>query len=135
MDLVRTGYSGIAGAAKAGVAGAAVRGAGAAGGDAVAKAVGLVAEVGAATDDSVGALCRARRIVRRRLNVVFGAKPVAAPLPHVADDVMEAEAVGIKSVRGSGTVVAILAGIDAWKPALPDVAAVKPSGVSSPPHG
>src|SRR5439155_5586411 len=115
-------------AAEAGVAGAAVGRAGAAGGITVAEAVGLVAKVRTAADDAAGTLSRSRRIVLWRYGVISRAKPVAAPLPDVADRVVQAKSVGLKGVHRRGSVIAVFAGVLTREPALPYVAAVNAAG-------
>ena len=98
--------------------GGAVGGAGAARGDAVAVAVATVAEEGAAFEDFAGA----QGFV---LSAVLGggqAVGVCSPLPDVADDVVEAVAVGGEGARGRGGEPAVAPAVVAGEVALPDVA-------------
>ena len=98
--------------------GGAVGGAGAARGDAVAVAVATVAEEGAAFEDFAGA----KGFV---LSAVLGggqAVGVCSPLPDVADDVVEAVAVGSKRTRGRGGEPAVAPAVVAGEVTLPDVA-------------
>ena len=98
--------------------GGAVGGAGAARGDAVAVAVATVAEEGAAFEDFAGA--QGFQVV---LAAVLGqAVGVCSPLPDVADDVVEAVAVGGKRTRGRGGEPAVAPAVMAGEVTLPDVA-------------
>ena len=101
--------------------GGAVGGAGAARGDAVAVAVATVAEEGTAFEDFAGA----QGFVLLSLFAVLGggqAVGVCSPLPDVADDVVEAVAVGGKRTRGRGGEPAVAPAVVTGEVALPDVA-------------
>ena len=76
-------------------------------GDPVAEAVRLVAEEGAALDDHL-------------VGIVRG----GGPLPHVADHVVEAKAVGLVRDGGRGALEAVVGGVGQRKVALPDVGAM-----------
>ena len=96
--------------------GGAVGGAGAARGDAVAVAVATVAEEGAAFEDFAGA-----QGFQVLLAAVLGqAVGVCSPLPDVADDVVEAVAVGSKRTRGRGGEPAVAPAVVAGEVTLPD---------------
>src|SRR5689334_8387847 len=99
----------VGGDAEAGVAGGAVGGVRGPGGDPVAVAVGVVAEVGAtadrfAEDDAAGV-----------------AEVALTPFPDVAAGVVEAVAVGREGVDRRGAEIAVGAGVAVREEALPDV--------------
>lgn len=98
---------GVAGAAEAEVARGTVGGVRAAGRDAVAVAIRVVAEVGAAAHAFGLSDGRSRGIFGGAVEVKGGAKPIAAPFPHIAGDVVNAKFVGRKSLDGRRADVAV----------------------------
>ena len=50
-----------------------------------------------------------------------GRKPVSAPFPDIARNIVETKAVGWKAADGRGAVEAVLHGIKFWEVALPDI--------------
>src|SRR5438045_1314554 len=89
------------------VAGSAVRRVRAAGGDAVAIAVRLMAQVRAAADHAHRTDLRAAWILEHARRMI-PTEPVRAPLPGVAGHVVEAEAVRRERVDRCGAVVAVV---------------------------
>src|SRR5689334_16137612 len=109
------------------VSGAAVHGVAAARGDAVAIAVRSMTEIRPAANHLRLALRRAARVapcLRALAHVKRGAPPIGAPLPYVARHVVQAVAVGSERAHRCGRKVAVVAGVDLGKAALPDVAAM-----------
>ena len=98
---------GVAGAAEAEVARGTVGGVRAAGGHSVAVAIRVVAEVGAAAHAFGLSDGRACGIFWGAVEVKGGAKPIVAPFPHIAGDVVNAKFVGRKSLDGRRADVAI----------------------------
>src|SRR5438034_11378233 len=92
----------VRGAAEAEVARRAIRRVLAAGGDAVAVAVALVAQVRPAAGHLGLPIGRTLRVLARAVDVVGGAEPVGGPLPDVPGDVVQAVAIGRESVRRAG---------------------------------
>src|SRR5215217_12763 len=89
----------------------------------VAVAVGVVAQVRSSPHHLRLAGGRSSGILARTIDVEGGVKPVRAPLPDVARDVVESEAVGrIGGHRGCAK-VAVHQGVVRRERALPDVAA------------
>ena len=121
---VKMDRSSVSGAAEAEVARGAVGGVRATGGDAVAVAVRVVAEVGAAAHAFGLSDGRARGICGCAVEVKGGAKPIATPFPHIAGDVVNAKFVGRKSRDGRSADVAVCFGIALGERALPDIAQV-----------
>jgi hypothetical protein len=66
---------------------------------------------------------RSARILARTMDVEGGGKPVRAPLPNVARDVVEPEAVGRERIYRSRAEEAVLQGVVRRERALPDVTA------------
>src|SRR5207237_970824 len=102
-SLIRIGH-----ATEADMAGRAVRRRGRARGVAVAPAVGRMAKIAAA----------AHRAVRSII------EPIGAPLPAVADHVVQPKTVGQERVDRREAIEAVAACVVVWKCALPDVAAM-----------
>src|SRR5262245_27133424 len=109
----------VGGDAETEVAGGAVRGVGGACGDAVADAVGVVTQEGAAADDAGGAGERSGGVGARGDAVPGGVEPVGGPLPHVAHHVVQAVAIGREGVDRAGAVVAGFAGVVGGEGAAP----------------
>ena len=100
----------------------------AAGGDAVARVVAVVAEVRAPFHHLALAHAGAGGVLPGAAPVPGGAPPVGAPLPHVPDGVVEAMAVRRERVRGAGAEVAVVERVVGGESPLPHVAAVDAAG-------
>src|SRR5215207_3902823 len=89
----------------------------------VAVAVGVVTQVRSSPHHLRLTEGRAGGILARTMEMEGGGKPVRTPLPNVARDVVESEAVGRKGGHRGRAQVAVLQGVVRRVGALPDVAA------------
>src|SRR5206468_5362549 len=117
----RRGRRGVPRAPEAQVVEGAVRRGVAPTGHAVVAAEVLAAHPGAAAHHALPAGPGPLRAARRARAVVGGAVPVGAPFPDVADDVVEAVAVGREATHRSAAAIAVLPGVALGKDALPPV--------------
>ena len=90
--------------------------------DAVAVAIGGMAEEGAAAHRALACGLRKQRVLRSRLTVIGRAEPVGAPFPHIAAGIDQAECVGLAVGRGNWLRAPPFLGC-VWERPTPDVAA------------